>query len=346
VCGKENPALQCEQCHFDGSCHYEAFPTLLPVRAGTAAISRLRQKAGDVLQSPDSGSSKRSLPKWLIPVGAAAILLLGLTIGFVFGSNRAPLPKESQGQTDLVQADPVQTDAEQSDTASLPTYFMASGDILQGNSEKEDVHTISFCSTLDGAPANAWDVSAENNRSILAWMDGNDLIVAANGIISLPKNSSYLFADFVNVTRIDFGDSIDTSNVTYMSWMFSDCDSLTTLDLSGFDTSNVMDMAYMFEYCNALTSLDLSGFDTSNVTNMADMFAFCNALATLDLSGFDTSNVTNMSLMFDGCSALTTLDLSGFDASNVTNTAWMFNGCSALTTLICEDEKILEEYQH
>jgi surface protein len=47
--------------------------------------------------------------------------------------------------------------------------------------------------------------------------------------------------------------------------MFSRCESLISLDLSGFNTSNVTDMTWMFERCSSLQSLDLSSFDTRKV---------------------------------------------------------------------------------
>ena len=88
--------------------------------------------------------------------------------------------------------------------------------------------------------------------------------------------------------------------------MFSDCSSLTSLDLSGFNTLNVTNMERMFYECSSLTSLDLSNFNTSNVTNMRDMFAYCTSLTSLDLSNFNTSKVTNMYGMFWNCEKLQT----------------------------------------
>ena len=49
------------------------------------------------------------------------------------------------------------------------------------------------------------------------------------------------------------------SNISYM---FSDCSSLTSLNLSNFNTNNVKDMSYMFSKCFSLTYLNLSNFNT------------------------------------------------------------------------------------
>jgi surface protein len=99
--------------------------------------------------------------------------------------------------------------------------------------------------------------------------------------------------------------------------MFSNCNNLTSLDVSNFDTSNVTETASMFQNCKSLTTLDISNFDTSNVTYMSYMFQHCNNLQTLDLSNFITSNVNNMYGMFYGCNNLQTLDLSNWDTSSI-----------------------------
>lgn len=143
---------------------------------------------------------------------------------------------------------------------------------------------------------------------------------------------SYMFYGCSGLKSLDVS-SFDTSNVTYMGNMFDSCSNLTSLDLSNFNTSNVTDMSYMFYSCSSLTSLDLSGWDTSNVTSMCSMFNYCNRLTSLDVSNFNTSNVTDMSSMFWNCTSITSLDLSGWDMTNVTNTSDMFYGCNKLTTI-------------
>ena len=240
------------------------------------------------------------------------------------------------------------------------TFVMAAAGSLWGNSDNErgnqpfwgqteyprrNVRTVTFHPRLEGTPENAWDVSEGGDGTVLAWMDGGDLHVAADGNIAPNPNASRVFAWFTNLETIDFGGCFDTANVTDMTDMFSGCSSLTTLDVSGFDTANVTDMDGMFDDCSSLTTLDLSGFDTSNVTDMSFMFSSCSNLTTLDVSGFDTANVTVMGLMFNGCSNLTALDVSGFDTANVTSMFGMFFGCDKLTQLECTDTRILAEYR-
>ena len=51
---------------------------------------------------------------------------------------------------------------------------------------------------------------------------------------------------------------------TSMYYMFHNCSSLTSLDLSSFDTSQVTDMGYMFHNCPSHTSLTLGANWASN----------------------------------------------------------------------------------
>lgn len=75
--------------------------------------------------------------------------------------------------------------------------------------------------------------------------------------------------------------------------MFSDCDSITDLDLRNFNTSNVTDMSFMFADCKRMFTLQLGNWDTSNVTTMQLMFTQCKSLTSLDLSSFNTRKCTN-----------------------------------------------------
>lgn len=135
--------------------------------------------------------------------------------------------------------------------------------------------------------------------------------------------------------------SFDTSSVTNMEHMFTNCKALEKLDLSTFNTAKVELMDLMFYGCERLKELDLSGFDTSHVRTMRRMFMGCSSLTKLDISSFDTSHVRYMNEMFRGCVSLTSLDLSGFDFSGNPNMRVMFEGCTNLKE-VCISDTILE----
>ncbi len=232
--------------------------------------------------------------------------------------------------------------------------------VFSSSVPKSTVRSIEFFDTVKDAPSAAWDVSENNDRSVLAWMNGDRLCIAGKGGVSAPKNCNNLFCAFVNAESIEFNGCFHTENVTTMNSMFWGCKALKTLDLTGFDTSNVTDLNTMFNICEslqriyglngfrteqvtdmsylfagdyALQSIDLSSFNTSAVGNMRHMFHACEKLTQIDVSNFDTSDVADMSYMFCGCKALQNLDLSGFDTSNVTTMEAMFRDCASLISV-------------
>ncbi|HAP4696890.1 TPA: BspA family leucine-rich repeat surface protein [Enterococcus faecalis] len=157
--------------------------------------------------------------------------------------------------------------------------------------------------------------------------------VTFSGPVKAGKSLKSLFSSWFALLSIERLDYLDTSQVTDMSYMFTNCTGLQTLDVSNFDTSQVTNMSMMFYNCRGLQTLDVSNFETSQVTDMSYMFDACSGLQTLDVSNFETSQVTDMSSMFDACSGLQTLDVSNFDTSQVTNMRGMFFLCTGLQTL-------------
>ena len=122
----------------------------------------------------------------------------------------------------------------------------------------------------------------------------------------------------------------DTSNITNMAWMFSNCSLLSLPNISKWNISNVVNTNHMFYGCSLLESLpDISEWDTSNVKDMSHLFRNCKKLSSLpDISKWNTSNVTNISYMFYGCSALSSLpEISKWDTSKVTDMFNMFYDC-------------------
>ncbi len=147
------------------------------------------------------------------------------------------------------------------------------------------------------------------------------------------KDCSWWFSGFRGLTTITHLEYLNTSQVTNMQYMFSNCESLEALDLSTFNTENVTSMSNMFYYCKSLKSLNLSSFNTNKVTFMGSMFSDCESLTSLNLSSFNTENISNYGYMFQYCKSLTTLDLSSFNSKEILNTSFMFTGCIALKTI-------------
>lgn len=126
-----------------------------------------------------------------------------------------------------------------------------------------------------------------------------------------------LFSHLTSATAIEGLAELDTQNVTNMAFMFEDCHSLTSIDVSNFNTAKVTDMGAMFYNCKSLTKLNVTSFNTANVSSMSSMFYGMDNLTALDLSSFSSDKVSNMSMMFYGSKKLWKLTMGpGFKFKN------------------------------
>jgi len=229
---------------------------------------------------------------------------------------------------------------------NLPNYLVPSVAITQfldTYSQWNGKNILRVWDATDTTTAN----QDRNIQRVVAWLTASDtagrydLYVGGQGGVwmSASSSDSYLFANYYNVTSIDFS-NFHTDKAVNMSYMFSALSSNAVappnLDMSHFDTSNVMSMNYMFSqfanYSKVAPNLDLSHFNTSRVTTMYGMFQNVGYSSTdppiLNISHFDTSQVTNMYNMFNSYSYSSqtppVLDLSSFNTSNVTIISMMF----------------------
>ena len=206
--------------------------------------------------------------------------------------------------------------------------------------------------------STTWDVSAMQDKSILAWYDTNangsiKVYIGSDNEIFANYNSSYLFkyigfsdkcTSTETITNISL---LNVGSVTKMNGMFwmTGWKSMTKLELGdNFDTSNVESMTSMFKEAGRekMTTFSLgSKFNTSKVTDMSYMFANTGyeLLSSLDLKDkFFTNKVTDMNNMFNGTgyTSMTNFNLGKeFNTQNVENMKAMFSntGFTAMTTL-------------
>ena len=192
-----------------------------------------------------------------------------------------------------------------------------------------------------------WDVSAEQNGSVIAWYTDNDndgkyeLFLAQEDGVKANPDSSYAFYYFRNVENIDLS-YFDISNVTNMSFMFYsvgyNAPTVTIGNLSNWDVSKVTNMYCMFSqlaYNSTSFNIgDLSNWNTKNVTDMSGMFSSIGYSSQSfnigNLSNWNLSKVTSISSMFSNAGYNATTwsvgDLSGWDTSKVTDMYSIFYG--------------------
>ncbi len=197
---------------------------------------------------------------------------------------------------------------------------------------KSQIEKLTFTNSLEGHVKNnvdVFDAGSYGKGKILSWVEDKD----SNGLYEItigseerifPSSCSSLFAQLTNLKELKGLENINTYNCDNMMYMFYQCNTITSLDLSRFKTKNVTNMKEMFHNCKNLKTLDLGNFNTSNVTDMYGMFSSCRELTTLNVSSFDTSNVKDMRYMFYYDYKLNSLDISGFDTKKVTHMNFMF----------------------
>ena len=125
----------------------------------------------------------------------------------------------------------------------------------------------------------------------------------------LPKDKGLCKIKGDSVKKVVIKANMANYNVDNSGGLFPS--SIIEASFKGSNTSNVTYMNYMFDGCYDLISLDVSSFDTSKVTTMDSMFQDCTSLTSLTLSNFNTSNVTYMDSMFYGCTNLKTIRMAG-----------------------------------
>lgn len=147
-------------------------------------------------------------------------------------------------------------------------------------------------------------------------------------LLDTTKSTYMLFSEYKGTSVDGLISYSDTENVTKMSFMFSNCQKLTTIPQ--LDTSNVENMSDMFNNCFKLTTIPQ--LNTSKVTDMREMFTGCQSITTIPQ--LDTSKAMTMRSMFHGCYALTSIpQLDTSRIGVVGDMVLMFSNCYKLTTI-------------
>jgi len=218
---------------------------------------------------------------------------------------------------------------------NVPGYF--SGGMTAKAVMSADKKTLTFyCDNADHS-SEGTVFALNEDKGLPEWHDYaknfTSVVFDESFCCALPTTTSYWFYKFNNLKEIKGIEYLNTSKVTSMRSMFSNCSSLTSLDVSHFNTINVTNISNMFYGCSSLEYLDLSNFNTKNVTEMNWLFQSCESLRFADLSSFNTEKVTGMEYMFQNCRNLKFVNLSSFNTNIKTNMDYMFQYCHNLKTI-------------
>ena len=158
----------------------------------------------------------------------------------------------------------------------------------------EDQHTLTFFydanRRLRLTSGIIWGIDEKKNKN----SNNNETVPAWAGTNDTPNNV---------VTKVVFDASFkDFLPLTTYSWFYN-LKALTTIEgLENLNTSEVTNMSGMFSNCSGLTSLNLSNFNTSAVTDMSRMFYGCSSLKTIFNTQTWRYNLSEN--MFYGCTQL------------------------------------------
>ena len=137
--------------------------------------------------------------------------------------------------------------------------------------------------------------------------------------ISELDDLSGVFARLNKVEVIDIS-GWDTSNVTIMDCMFSQCPKLKKIiGIENLDVSKLRCANCMFSYCEKLVELDLTNWNPISLENTYDMFSCCSNLKMIkNIENWQLPNIKDVSYMFCNCTKLD-VDLSNWDLTNIKN---------------------------
>ncbi|GAB5400968.1 MAG: hypothetical protein Aureis2KO_25530 [Aureisphaera sp.] len=133
---------------------------------------------------------------------------------------------------------------------------------------------------------------------------------------------------FANCKEMDMlaTDAPDLSNVTDMSRMFDDCESMVAnSSINNWDVSNVINMHFLFRDAFVFNQ-PLNDWDVSSVEDMRGIFDN-NTNFNQPLNDWEVDNLVNMRLMFKNASNFNQ-PLDNWDVSNVTSMEEMFKNAS------------------
>lgn len=148
-----------------------------------------------------------------------------------------------------------------------------------------------------------------------------------------PTNLTSLFSDISAITYIDMNE-LDTSKVTSMNGMCTNCPNLVQCLMSNCKADNLTSMVNIFNSCSNLKYVDFGSYITGRfkprkLTDIRNMFNWCRNITTINMSMFDLSNCTLYGAIFAHCFALVEIFINTPINPNATITTNMFDQSTA-----------------
>lgn len=152
--------------------------------------------------------------------------------------------------------------------------------------------------TTGSSYEDIWNQVTNNNTDysyIFAHGDyGLDLDISTLNIDNVWTMESMFYYSQINSLTIGSGYNHTLNNTSYM---FYECSSLTSLDLSNWTITNIITAPCMFQGCSNLTEINLTNWNTSQMTFADSMFDKCLNLQTI-------TGELNLSNLYEGARSM------------------------------------------
>ena len=194
--------------------------------------------------------------------------------------------------------------------------------IKTNQNNKENILDLQLFSNV----SNPYIFSLDSNYNVNATIESNLVDLSSYAGLNIPNHDTITEIPQANLDYLQSGLCAND-----MDGMFYGCKQLVNIPKLNIDASQCKNMYYMFRDCSSLTSIDLSNLRPSNkLKNITSMFYKCTKLEFANLSNFNTTSITDLYQIFYYCSSLISVNLTGWDTSNVTRFNRMFIGCENL----------------
>ena len=111
------------------------------------------------------------------------------------------------------------------------------------------------------------------------------------------KDASYLFEYYRGIEKFDINQHETLMDLENADSMFFNCESLKSIDLSGYLFPKLRNMDSMFYGCESMTYANFSGCNLSSVTSCRSIFADCTSLENVNFTDCNLSGLTDLSEM-------------------------------------------------
>ena len=141
------------------------------------------------------------------------------------------------------------------------------------NTEKEEVIQRVFigCSSLTSLDVSSFNTkSARTMLGMFRGCTNLEKIDVSNFNTPKIRNIENMFRDCKKLTSIDLS-SFQTKHVLRISGIFSGCES-SRYKLNITNARHLVDLEYLFFNCKSLYSIDVSKFNTRDIISMKKMF--------------------------------------------------------------------------